>query len=60
MQNLPEVGKTYISQADPTLTIHVERVDLIDAGYFVECRNGIELFSEEWEEFQFTPLLKNQ
>lgn len=65
MQNtLPEVGKTYISQADPSFKIYVEKVDLIEAdedcdgGFHVEgCdpkhigkmwADGIEMTEEEW------------
>lgn len=31
MQNLPEVGKIYVSRTDPTVRIYVEAVHLVDA-----------------------------
>jgi hypothetical protein len=31
MQNLPEIGKTYISEAVPGLLIHVENVETLEA-----------------------------
>jgi hypothetical protein len=45
MQNLPEVGKTYISEIDPTFRIFVTEVtppeldplDKVMSGFFVEC-----------------------
>lgn len=44
MQNFPEVGKTYVSQIDPTERLYVEAVhhveadeeDGTEAGFFVE------------------------
>lgn len=72
MQNLPEVGKTYVSQADPTLTVYIESVEIIEAdedieaGYMVTACNpkdvkdmggmGYEFFNDEWTSFQFKPL----
>lgn len=64
MQNLPEVGKIYISRTDPSLSIYVEKIDLIEAdeeteaGFCVQgCdpkhtgkqhADGIEIYSDEW------------
>ncbi len=73
MQNtLPEVGKTYISRADPDIKIYVESVTEIDAdeendaGFAVEgCdpkhigkqwADGIEIMSDDWHDLDFTPL----
>jgi hypothetical protein len=63
----PEVGKTYISKTDPTFSIYVRRIDLIEAdgddpaGFCVEvCAPKdkgitgamvIELFDDEWRDF---------
>lgn len=65
MQNtLPEVGKTYTSQADPSFKIYVEKVDLIEAdgdepeSFCVEgcdpkdigneAGDGVEIYGDEW------------
>lgn len=72
MQNLPEVGKIYISEADPSFKIYVEKVVIIeadetcDAGLHIEgCDpkyigkawgDGIEMTEEEWTEYQLIPL----
>lgn len=73
MQNtLPEVGKTYVSRADPSFKIYVERVDLIEAdgddpeSFCVEgCEpqdinnpagDGIEIFGDEWHDLDLIPL----
>lgn len=72
MQNLPEVGKTYISKTDPSFKIYVEKIDTIPsdgdepASFCVEgCApkdigneegDGIEIFGDEWIEYQLIPL----
>lgn len=69
MQNLPEVGKTYISKTDPTFKIYVEKAEIIEAdgdepaSFVVEgCApkdknfeggNGYEIFGDEWIEDGF-------
>ena len=69
LPQLPEVGKTYISQADPTLSLYVEAVEIIeqdefdDAGFMVTCRTPkdrgdekapcCEIFGDEWASFCF-------
>ncbi|TAJ76113.1 MAG: hypothetical protein EPO42_13315 [Gallionellaceae bacterium] len=69
MQNLPEAGKTYISQTDQS-KIYVESVDLIeadelgDAGFCVTGCDpkdkgdmgavGYEFMNDEWEAHRFT------
>lgn len=71
MQNLPEVGKTYISRTDPNFKIYVEKVSLIeadgscDAGFCVagcdpkhigkQWADGIELFDDDWHGLDLTP-----
>lgn len=71
MQNLPEVGKTYISRADPSFKIYVEKVSLIEAdeecdgGFHVEgCDpkyigkvfgDGIAMMDDEWHDLDLTP-----
>lgn len=73
MQNtLPEVGKIYVSRADPSFKIYVEKVDVLeadedmDAGFCVEgCEpkdinnpagDGIEIFADEWHDLDLIPL----
>lgn len=69
LPQLPEVGKTYISQEDPTLSLHVKAVETIEqdefggTGFIVTCRppDGrsdeempcCELFDDEWASFRF-------
>lgn len=70
LPQLPEVGKTYISQKDPTLSLYVEAVETIEqdefggAGFIVTCSTPdgrsdegmpcCELFDDEWASFRFT------
>lgn len=74
MQNLkaPKEGMIYVSEADPTLKILVELVQLtpadgdIPAGFYVEGCNpddaddmtgcGYEFLDDEWTSHRFTPL----
>ena len=69
MQNLPQVGKIYISQTDPTDQVYIERIDVIEAdgdepeGFcVVGCApkdvgthhaDGIEIFGDEWIENKY-------
>jgi hypothetical protein len=69
LQQLPEVGKTYVSQADPTFSIYVRRIDLIEAagddpaGFIAEGCDPkdkgnedapyCEIIDDEWRDFGF-------
>jgi len=69
---LPEVGKTYVSQTDPTFSIYVRRIDLIaadgddPAGFIVEGCNPkykgdedapcYEIFDYDWRDFDLAPV----
>lgn len=69
LPQLPEVGKTYVSQDDPTLSLHVEAVETIGqdefggAGFIVTCRTlegqgskevpCCEILDDEWASFRF-------
>lgn len=66
---LPEVGKTYISQEDPTLSLYVADVDTIEqdayggAGFMATCSSPkdrgnenaryCELFEDDWASLRF-------
>jgi len=72
LPQLPEVGKTYVSKTDPTFSIYVRKVDLIEAdgddpgGFIVEgCdpkNKGkedapyCEIIDDEWSDFGCTPV----
>jgi hypothetical protein len=69
LPQLPEVGKTYTSQEDPTLSIFVEAVETIEAdennpaGFYVEgcdpkdkgnaSATVYEVLDDEWVSFRF-------
>lgn len=69
LPQLPEVGKTYVSQIDPTLSIYVEEIMTVqkdefgDAGFWVSCCHpedkdkkdapGYEFVDDEWASFHF-------
>lgn len=69
LPQLPEVGKTYVSKTDPTFSIYVRKVDLIEAagddpvGFIVEgCEPKdkgneeapyCEVIDDEWRDFGF-------
>lgn len=69
LPQLPVVGKTYISQEDPTLSLYVEEVITVEqdeyggAGFMVTCCNledkgnkdasGYEFVNDEWASFRF-------
>ena len=66
---IPEVGKTYISQEDPALTLYVEEVltvpqdEIGEAGFVATCCRpedkgnkdapGYEFLDDEWRHFHF-------
>ena len=69
---LPEVGKTYISGADPTFLLYVEAINVVeeeadfDAYFFVEgcapedigdmLAMRYDMSEEEWNQNRFTPV----
>lgn len=69
LPHLPEVGKTYISQEDSTLSLCVEAVETIeqdefgDTGFIATCRTPedrgneeapcCEILDDEWASFRF-------
>lgn len=65
--HLPEIGKIYISEVDPTLKIFVQcvqRISDVPNGFFVqgcdpkdvdnENAAEYEFFEDEWASFRFT------
>lgn len=69
--NIPVAGKTYVSQLDPSLSLYVESIVVIEAdadieaGFVVTCCPpegkddpsvpGYEFLDDEWVSFRFTP-----
>lgn len=72
LSQLPEVGKTYVSKTDPTFSIYVRRIDLIEAdgddpaGFLAEGCDPkdkdnedapcCEIFDYDWRDFDLAPV----